>query len=126
MSSCAISSDTRGDGADVLPAREEANAGHGTLKLKIMDTSRVVPRLLDNRGDGARQLEGATRHLSPFAAAYAVRPCHATLVAAAAASGVVLRVADGILRIGLLVVAGEDLGGRRRRGTDRLIRVAAG
>jgi hypothetical protein len=32
-------------------------------------------------------------------------------LAAAAASGVVLRVADGIVRIIVLVVAGEDLGG---------------
>jgi hypothetical protein len=48
------------------------------------------------------------------------------LLAAAAASGVVLRVADGIVRISVHVVAGEDLGGRLRRGIDRLIGVAAG
>ena len=47
-------------------------------------------------------------------------------LASAAASGVVLRVADGIVRIGVLVMAGEDLGGRLRRGIDRLIGVAAG
>jgi hypothetical protein len=43
----------------------------------------------------------------------------------AAAPGVVLCVADGIVRIVVHVVAGEDLGGRRRR-IDRLIGVAAG
>ena len=46
------------------------------------------------------------------------------LLASAAASGVVLRVADGIVRIIVLVMAGEDLGGRLRRGIDRLIGVA--
>jgi hypothetical protein len=45
---------------------------------------------------------------------------------AAAAAGVVLRVAGRIVRIGVHVVAGEDLGGRLRRGIDRLIGVAAG
>jgi hypothetical protein len=45
------------------------------------------------------------------------------LVAAAAAPGVVLRVADGIVRIGLLVLAGPDLGGRTRRGINALIGV---
>ena len=44
----------------------------------------------------------------------------------AAAPGVVLCVADGIVRIVVHVVAGEDLGGRLRRGIDRLIGVAAG
>ena len=44
----------------------------------------------------------------------------------AAAPGVVLRVADGIVRIGLHVAAGKDLGGRRRPGIDVLIGVAAG
>jgi hypothetical protein len=48
------------------------------------------------------------------------------LLAAAAASGVVLCVADGVVRVGVLVMAGEDLGGRLRRGIDRLIGVAAG
>jgi hypothetical protein len=48
------------------------------------------------------------------------------LLAPAAASGVVLRVADGIVRVSVLVMAGEDLGGRLRRGIDRLIGVAAG
>jgi hypothetical protein len=47
-------------------------------------------------------------------------------LAAAAASGVVLRVADGIVRVIGLGVAGEDLGGRLRRGIDRLTGVAAG
>src|ERR1700679_831124 len=47
-------------------------------------------------------------------------------LAAAAAPGVVLCVADGIVRIVVHVVAGEDLGGRLRRGIDRLIGVAAG
>jgi hypothetical protein len=37
-------------------------------------------------------------------------------LAAAAAPGVVLRVADGIVRIVVHVVAGEDLSGRLRRG----------
>src|SRR6185437_757648 len=50
----------------------------------------------------------------------------APLVAAAAAAGVVLRVADGIVRIGLRVAPGEDLRGRRRGGIDVLIGVAAG
>ena len=44
----------------------------------------------------------------------------------AAAPGVVLRVADGIVRILLHVVAAEDLGGRPRRRIDFLIGVAAG
>jgi hypothetical protein len=47
-------------------------------------------------------------------------------LAAAAPPGVVLCVADGIVRIVVHVVAGEDLGGRLRRGIDRLIGVAAG
>jgi hypothetical protein len=47
-------------------------------------------------------------------------------LAAAAAPGVVLCVADGIVRIVVHVVAGEDLGGRLRRGIDRLVGVAAG
>ena len=47
-------------------------------------------------------------------------------LAAAAAPGVVLCIADGIVRIVVHVVAGEDLGGRLRRGIDRLIGVAAG
>jgi hypothetical protein len=47
-------------------------------------------------------------------------------LAAAAASGVVLRVADGIVRVRVLIMAGEHLGGRLRRGIDRLIGVAAG
>ena len=51
-------------------------------------------------------------------------PCRAPL-AAAAAAGVVLRVADRIVRVGLDVAAGEDLGGPRRRGTYLLIGVAA-
>jgi hypothetical protein len=46
--------------------------------------------------------------------------------AATTAPGVVLRVAGGIVRIIVHVVAGEDLGGRLRRGIDRLIGVAAG
>jgi hypothetical protein len=50
---------------------------------------------------------------------------HSTATAAAA-PGVVLCVADGIVRIVVHVVAGEDLGGRLRRGIDRLIGVAAG
>jgi hypothetical protein len=45
---------------------------------------------------------------------------------ATAAPGVVLCVADGIVRIVVHVVAGEDLGGRPRREIDRLIGVAAG
>ena len=45
---------------------------------------------------------------------------------AGAAPGVVLGVADGIVRIVVHVVAGEDLGGRLRRKIDRLIGVAAG
>ena len=45
---------------------------------------------------------------------------------ATAAPGVVLCVADGIVWIVVHVVAGEDLGGRLRRGIDRLIGVAAG
>jgi hypothetical protein len=44
----------------------------------------------------------------------------------AAAPGVVLCVADGIVRIVVHVVASEDLGGRLRRRIDRLIGVAAG
>ena len=44
-------------------------------------------------------------------------------LAAAAAPGLVLCVADGIVRIVVHVVAGEDLGGRLRRGIDRLIGV---
>ena len=48
------------------------------------------------------------------------------LVAAAAAPGVVLCVADGIVRIGVLVLAGEDLRGPLRRGIDVLIGVAPG
>ena len=52
-------------------------------------------------------------------------PCRDPLAAAAAAPGVVLRVADRIVRIGLLIVTGEDLRGPRRRGTDLLIGVAA-
>jgi hypothetical protein len=47
-------------------------------------------------------------------------------LAAAAAPGVVLCVADGIVRIVVHVVAGEDLGGRLRRAIDRQIGVAAG
>jgi hypothetical protein len=54
----------------------------------------------------------------------AMRPWSGRL-AAAATPGVVLCVADGIVRIVVLVVAGEDLGGRLRRGIDRLIGVAA-
>jgi hypothetical protein len=53
-------------------------------------------------------------------------PTRARRLAAAAASGVVLGVADGVVRVGVLVMAGEDLGGRLRRGIDRLIGVAAG
>src|SRR5579872_2907442 len=49
------------------------------------------------------------RHAKPSAFCRGARR-----LAAAAAAGVVLRVADGIVRVGLLVVAGEDLGGRRR------------
>jgi hypothetical protein len=47
-------------------------------------------------------------------------------LAAAASPGVVLCVADAILRMGVHVVAGEDLGGRPRRGGDLPIGVAAG
>ena len=47
-------------------------------------------------------------------------------LAAAAAPGVVLCIADGIVRIVVHVVAGEDLGGRLRRGIGRLIGVTAG
>jgi hypothetical protein len=47
-------------------------------------------------------------------------------LAAATAPGVVLCVADGIVRIVVPVVAGEGLGGRLRGGIDRLIGVAAG
>jgi hypothetical protein len=46
-------------------------------------------------------------------------------VAAAAAPGVVLRVADRIVRIGVRVAAGEDLGAGLRRGIDLPIGVAA-
>jgi hypothetical protein len=46
-------------------------------------------------------------------------------LATAAAPSVVLCVADGIVRIVVHVVAGEDLGGLRR-GIDRLISVTAG
>ena len=45
---------------------------------------------------------------------------------ATAAPGVVLCVADGIVRIVVHLAAGEDLGGRLRRKIDRLIGVAAG
>src|SRR5271155_1806529 len=45
---------------------------------------------------------------------------------APAAPGVVLCVADGIVGIVVHVVAGEDLGGRLRRGIDPLIGVTAG
>ena len=45
---------------------------------------------------------------------------------APAAPGVVLCVADGIARIVVHLVAGEDLGGRLRREIDLLIGVAAG
>src|SRR5271156_6009483 len=48
------------------------------------------------------------------------------LLTAAPAPGLVLRVAGGIVRIGVLVVAGPDLGARLRRGIDPLIGVAAG
>src|SRR5277367_3492561 len=52
---------------------------------------------------------------------------HSTATATAtAAPGVVLCVADGIVRIVVHVAAGEDLGGRLRRGIDRLIGVTAG
>ncbi len=47
-------------------------------------------------------------------------------MATAAAPGVVLCVADGIVRIVVHVVTGEDLGGRPRREIDFLIGVAAG
>ena len=53
------------------------------------------------------------------------RPCRAPL-AAAAAPGVVLRVADRVVRVGLDIAAGEDLGGGRRPGVDVLIGAAAG
>src|ERR1700722_18070630 len=62
-------------------------------------------------------------------AAGVVEACthHSTATATAtAAPGVVLCVADGIVRIVVHVVACEDLGGRLRRGIDRLIGVAAG
>jgi hypothetical protein len=45
---------------------------------------------------------------------------------ASAASCVFLRVADGIVGVGVLIMAGEDLGGRLELGIDRLIGVAAG
>ena len=52
---------------------------------------------------------------------------HSTATATAtAAPGVVLCVADGIVRIVVHVAAGEDLGWRLRRGIDRLIGVTAG
>jgi hypothetical protein len=47
-------------------------------------------------------------------------------MAATAAPGVVLSVADGIVGIVVHVVTGEDLGGRPRREIDLLIGVAAG
>jgi hypothetical protein len=47
-------------------------------------------------------------------------------LASAAAPGVVLCVADGIVRIVVLIVAGEDLGGRLRREIDLPIGIAAG
>ena len=50
----------------------------------------------------------------------------AATATASAAPGVVLCVADGIVRIVVHIAAGEDLGGRLRRGIDRLISVAAG
>jgi hypothetical protein len=53
-------------------------------------------------------------------------PSRAASTATAAAPGVVLCIANGIVRIVVHVVAGEDLGGRLRRGIDRLISVAAG
>src|ERR1700722_9428812 len=51
---------------------------------------------------------------------------HHHSTATTAAPGVVLCVADGIVRIVVHVVAGEDLGGRLRRGIGRLIGGGAG
>ena len=58
-----------------------------------------------------------------MAAGQAIGLCRAPL--AAAAPGVVLGVADGIVRIGFHVMASEDLARRRRRVIDLLIGVAA-
>jgi hypothetical protein len=46
-------------------------------------------------------------------------------MAAASVPGLVLRIAGGIVRIGVQVVAGEDLGGRARREINPLIGVTA-
>src|SRR3984957_15351209 len=66
-----------------------------------------------------RSLSASASH-----AQWMVEACthHSTATATAtAAPGVVLCVADGIVRIVVHVAAGEDLGGRLRRGIDRLI-----
>src|ERR1700722_12413642 len=71
-----------------------------------------------------RSLSASASH-----AQWMVEACthHSTATATAtAAPGVVLCVADGIVRIVVHVAAGEDLGGRLRRGIDRLIGVTAG
>ena len=47
-------------------------------------------------------------------------------MAAAASPGLVLRITSRVVRIVVRVVAGEDLGGRARRGVDPLIGVATG
>ena len=53
-------------------------------------------------------------------------PASTATATASAAPGVVLCVADGIVRIVVHIVAGEDLGGRPRREINLLIGVAAG
>jgi hypothetical protein len=50
----------------------------------------------------------------PFRPASRAAPASTATATATAAPGVVLRVADGIVRIVVHVVAGEDLGGRLR------------
>jgi hypothetical protein len=69
---------------------------------------------------------------APFVAAGASQLC-ATIerirapasMAAASVPGLVLCIADGIVRIVVRVVAGEDLGGRARREVNPLIGVTA-
>src|SRR5271163_1562990 len=71
-----------------------------------------------------RARHSVTALLKVAGAAYTIEPGKAST--ATTSPGVVLCVADGIVRIVVLVVTGEDLGGRPRRGIDGLIGVAAG
>jgi hypothetical protein len=98
------------------------------FKIDGATTTPAIPALGSLGGQRRDLLPASASQRVDGPARKRVEACahHSTATATAAAPGVVLCVADRIVRIVVNVVAGEDLGGRLRRGIDRLIGVAAG